>query len=220
MTRTQMIWLALLIAGCFAMGLAAYSFLPERSPIHWNIRGEVDGYGSRIEVAFFVPVIIAVTTAFLVFLSVIKPLRTSLERSGDMYGRMVIAVMVMLAAVHALILLQALGKPVNVPVALTTMMGVLFMVLGNWMGKIRRNKLMGIRTPWTLASDVVWERTHRIGGRLFVLVGLATALTALLTASQLAPLLIFFVGIIGVTAWAFVYSRRIYQTLPDKPEPI
>ena len=218
MTRTQMIWLLLIVLGSFLMGLAAFSFLPESAPIHWNIRGEVDGHGSRGEVAFMLPLVIALTTAILVALPMIKPLRTSLERSGNMYGRMVIAVMMMLAAVQVLILLQALGKPVNVPVALSMMIGLLFMVLGNWMGKIRRNQLMGIRTPWTLANDVVWERTHRIGGRLFVLVGLATTLSAIFTASQFAPLIIFFGGIIGVTAWAFVYSWRLYQRLPSTPE--
>jgi uncharacterized membrane protein len=76
-------------------------------------------------------------------------------------------------------LLAGAGYVVSVPVVVMLAVGVLFMLLGNYMGKLRRNFFVGIRTPWTLASDAVWERTHRFGGRLFVLGGLAMVIVAL-----------------------------------------
>ena len=84
----------------------------------------------------------------------------------------------------------------------------LFMALGNWMGKIRRNPVMGIRTPWTLKSDYVWERTHRVGGRLMVVLGGVVALAALLLPVWTA-IVIFLPGLLTLCAWAMFYSRSL-----------
>jgi uncharacterized membrane protein len=213
-TRSQMFWLAALVLGDALAGVIGYQFLPERSPIHWDIHGQVDGYGPPWELAFTFPVIAAVMAGVLLGVAQIPQVATALVRSGSIYGRMVIAGIAMGILIHALILLNALGKPIDVSRGIFVAFGLLFAVLGNWMGKLRRNQVAGIRTPWTLKSDVVWERTHRIGGRFMVALGLATLLAALVF-PYWAALAVLGVGLPALVVWAFVYSRRIYQEVGE-----
>jgi uncharacterized membrane protein len=82
--------------------------------------------------------------------------------------------------------------------------------MGNWMGKIRRNRLIGIRTPWTLADNDVWDRTNRLGGRFAVVVGLVVAATGLLL-PPLVSVALLLVGVLSLTLWACVYSYKLYH---------
>ena len=100
---------------------------------------------------------------------------------------------------------------------LATIIGLLFIVLGNWMGKLRRNLIAGIRTPWTLKSDVVWQRTHRIGGRLMVALGLAVLFAAMLFPVWVVAALVA-AGAMGLAIWAFAYSWWISRK-PGVGEP-
>jgi uncharacterized membrane protein len=211
-SRAQSLWLAALILGDAIAGAVCYRLLPERSPIHWNIHGQVDRYGSPGEQAFFMPIVAVLTAALLLGLAQIPQVRTALQRSGMIYGRMVVAGVGMIILLHALMLLAALGKPIDVSRGIFVAVGLLFAVLGNWMGKLRRNLIAGIRTPWTLKSDVVWERTHRVGGRLMVAMGLAIVLAALLLPFSIA-MAVFVGSLLAFALWSFVYSWRIYQTV-------
>jgi uncharacterized membrane protein len=167
--------------------------LPDSVPMHWNLAGEVDRYGSPWEFELLGPPTTLLVGGLLIGLSLIPRIGRQLVRSGPMYGRIAMAIVAGLGILHlaaALPIAQAAlperdgpHGPVTVerlvsPMIITT--GVLFMVLGNWMGKVRRNPLFGVRSTSTLASDAVWERTQRWSGRLFVLLGLMIALTAIL----------------------------------------
>jgi uncharacterized membrane protein len=209
-SRAQMIWLAALIFGDALTGAVCYQFLPQRSPIHWNIHGQVDGYGSPWQLAFVMPIVAVGIAGLLIGLARTPPIRDGLQRSGTIYGLMVIAGVGMIVLIHALMLLGALGKPIDVSRGIMVAVGLLFAILGNWMGKLRRNWIAGIRTPWTLKNDVVWERTHRIGGRLMVALGL-TVLLAALVFPFWAATAVFVGSLLGFALWSFVYSWRIYQ---------
>jgi uncharacterized membrane protein len=148
----------------------------------------------------------------LVALPLLGPFRENFERFHITYGRICIAIMATFAAIQLTMLLAGTGRQFNMGSSMCVIVGVLFAVLGNWMGKIRRNFYVGIRTPWTLANDEVWERTNRSGGKIMVAVGIICALTGLL-ASDAICFIVLMSGIGLLVAWACGYSFYWYKKL-------
>lgn len=215
MARRHIVWLALIVVGDVLMAVAAHGSLPDRVPVHWNIYGHVDRYGSPWELSLVFPIIVIVTAGVLMGLPALVRSREPIARSPAIYGRVALAVVAALVALHAVVLRAALGlgaagRPIDVSFVMLIISGVLLVVVGNWMGKIRRNELLGIRTPWTLKSDLVWERTHRIGGRLQVAHGLAVLLAAILLPTW-AAIAVLVGGLLALCAWVMIYSRRIFR---------
>ena len=121
------------------------------------------------------PVTTIAIAALLAVIPRFEPRRANLERSGKAYGAIWITVVTLLGGVHVLTVAAALGADLEISRLVLIGTGLLFVVIGNYLPKVRPNYLMGIRTPWTLASDLSWTRTHRLGGRLFVIEGLVLA---------------------------------------------
>jgi uncharacterized membrane protein len=214
-SRKQLTCLAALVLGDVLLAAACFGSLPARSPIHWNIRGEVDGYGSPSEVAFLFPVILVAMAGLLWGVTKIPQVGTALARSGPIYGRMVIASLGAMIGIHVLMLLAAFDRQIDVSLWLSIIIGLLLAVLGNWMGKLRRNQVAGIRAPWTLRSDVVWERTHRLGGRLLAAIGLAIVVAAICFPIWVV-VAVAVGGTIALVIWAFAYSWWIYRALGEE----
>ncbi len=205
--RGEVLALVLVVAALL-ISVLFYGRLPERIPTHWNIRGEVDAYSSKGFGAFLMPAVMA--GLFLLFLALpaISPRGFRFESFRSVWGILQSAILGLLLLVHALVLFAALGKPVDVPRGIEAGVGLLIGVLGNFLGKVSRNFFVGIRTPWTLASEEVWLRTHRLGGRLFVLAGLAMFVLALAGAGPIAataPLIA--AALVSVAASYFIYRR-------------
>ena len=207
-TRAQMIWLGVLVLGDILLAVVSVWMSPESVPVHWNFRGEVDRYGSPWELALVFPVVVVIVAGLLVALPAMGSVGAALERSRTAYGRIAIAIVAMFIAIHANAVWLGPNRPLNVGPAITLCAGLLLAVVGNWMGKIRRNSLVGIRTPWTLKSDAVWERTHRIGGRLQVVHGLAVVVAAIFLPIW-ASLAVLLGGLFALLLWSFVYSWSI-----------
>jgi uncharacterized membrane protein len=199
----------------FASGLALYSQVPDPAPIHWNVHGQADGYGPRWIDAFLLPAATALVLVLLVILPRVSRWRDNFQRFSRTYGRIMVAVIAGLTAVHLVVLLKATGHRVAIDRALPLVVGIMIAVVGNWMGKLRRNSLVGIRTPWTLASDLVWERTHRAGAKLMVAYGLVIALSALL-APGWATLIVVVGGALGLVVWAMFYSWAVHRRVRNQ----
>ena len=202
-------WFALAIVGATWVGSAAvYSRLPERIPTHWNIRGEVDGWGSRPVGAFAIPAGMTVLLGVFAALPWLSPAKFDLDRFRPTYLLIVDYVMLYFLYVHALTLAVSLGYRIEFPRALLGGMFLFFAALGNLMGKIKRNFYVGIRVPWTLASDRVWNDTHRMAAWVWVAcgaIGFVLAIAGFLLVS-LVPL---FVAIIVPILYSFVHSKRL-----------
>lgn len=172
-------WLPLTIVGAsLALSAAFYSRLPERMPVHWGLDGEVDRYGSRLEGAFLLPVVMLALWALMRWLPTIDPRRANYAKFADTYDLIVASMLVLFAVLHAAILGVALGWPVSLGRLVPALVGLLFVVLGNALPRARPNWWFGIRTPWTLTSDRVWMRTHRVGGYLMFGAGLVCLVAA------------------------------------------
>lgn len=208
-------WLPLAaIAVAFAASLLLYPRLPERMPTHFNIAGQVDAYGSRLEGAFGLPVVALIIYGLLFVIPYADPKRASLLRSSDAYMLMRTAVVLFMLYMHGVILYTVLrgGTLSNGLIFAGT--GAVFIVMGNYMPRMRPNWIAGIRTPWTLSSESVWRATHRLGGRIFVLGGLLMLFSSFLTERLMLVALFLTIGLIAIvpTVYSLVLFRREQRT--------
>lgn len=184
-----------------------YPQLPARVPVHWNAQGHVNGYMPPFE-AVAVPVVLLALLALLtVALPRISPRGYEIAPFAAVFGLVMLAAQALILVVGLGVLLNAVGHPVDMPRTGMFALGSQLIVLGNYMGKLRKNFFVGIRTPWTLASDDVWERTHRMGGRVFVLAGLASVVAALAGAAPGTVLYLVAAAAIITVAYSYLIYR-------------
>ena len=188
-----------------------YQHFPARVPIHWNVAGEVDGFGSRAFGAFLLPVILVAIYFLFSVLSKIDPRKERYAEFAKVYSIIKTAIMFVLFIVYIITALNSIGYAVSVSFWIPFIIGLLFVVIGNYFGKIRNNYFVGIRTPWTLANEEVWNKTHRLGGKLFVLGGLAMLIMGFMPVVLRLPL--FIVIIIVIAVLPMVYSYVLYKRL-------
>lgn len=211
-------WIPLLvIAVAFVASAAVYQDLPQRMPTHWNLSGEVDGWSSRPWGAFMIPVFLLVMLAVFHLLPKIDPRAPNYAKFRGTYEIVIIAIMVFMLGVQLVILAISLGKNVSVDRVMPIGVGILFMVIGNLLPRMRPNWFIGVRTPWTLSSDRVWDRTHRFGGWLFVAAGALILLTGLVAPQLAQPVLIGCA--VGVSVILLAYSYIIWKQEPARNKP-
>ena len=204
-------WIPLLIITAAVIASAlVYSDLPARVPTHWNLRGEVDDWSSRAWGAWAIPVVIALMWGLMLLLPSIDPRGSNYAKFGGAFEGIMLSVMLFMLALHGLILRAALGYPVAMDRVVPVGVGLLFVVIGNLLPRARPNWFVGIRTPWTLSSDRVWEKTHRVGGRLFVLGGILIVLSSFLGAGWGQGVLIAVVVAcsLGAVGYSFIEWRK------------
>jgi uncharacterized membrane protein len=193
-----------------AISVALYGRLPERVPTHWGIDGRPDGWSGPTAAAFGIPAIMVAMWALLSWLPRIDPRRESYEKFRGSYDLVVTTLMAFLGVLHVSILGFALGWGIDILKVAWIGVGVLFLVIGNVLPRARPNWFFGIRTPWTLSSDRVWERTHRVGGYVFVGGGLGLVLSAFAEPRTAFWVLFTTIGLasIGVIAYSYVLWRQ------------
>jgi uncharacterized membrane protein len=176
-------WLGPLVLGAsLVFAVVVFPSLPARIPSHWNVHGQVDGWMPRWPGAVLMPLVGVGIWLLLFGLRRIDPRKAHYERFDETYWIFLNVLSVYFALFTVLTLGAALGWPIDMGRAVLLTVAVLFIALGNYLPRIRSNWWMGIRTPWTLESEEVWRKTHRLGGRLFVIGGLVAAVGALLPA--------------------------------------
>lgn len=163
---------ALVLAMTLA-GLAVLWRLPEgaRVATHFDAQGRANGWMSAPAACLLMPALALALLGVQALLPRIDPRGDNLRRSARAYGVVWLATLGLLAVVQAIVLMKALDLHVDVTRTVLVATGAMMAAVGNVFGKLRRNYTVGIRTPWTLASERVWDRTHRFGGRCFVAFG-------------------------------------------------
>lgn len=208
-------WIVSLIFVVVMLGVAVwiYPHLPAQTATHWDANGNVNGWMPRFWAAAIWPLLMAGLAVMYALLPVISPRRFEIKPFARTYGIIVLATLAFLLVVGTIALLAGAGYHVSMGLVAPIAVGALLMVIGNFMGKFRKNFFVGIRTPWTLTSDVVWERTHRLAGWLFVLAGLVWIVGGLLHASPV-------VLVVAALAAGFVpavYSYFLYRRVERHP---
>ncbi len=199
----------LMVLAAVVMGAISYPYLPEQVAIHWNAAGEPDNFASKEFALILMPVIMIFIYALIRIVRVIDPKKQNIQKFGKDVDTITNVTLFILLIIHGVTILHGLGREINVSVIAPAVVGMLFIVIGNYMPRFKFNYFIGIRTPWTLANEKVWRKTHQIGGICFVTGGLLLLISAFLPVSWKICLLIFV--LIVITGVPVYLSYNMYQ---------
>lgn len=184
-----------------------YQALPDEVAIHWNAKGEIDGYATRFWGVALMPIIILGLWALFYFLSKKVNQLQSQGLQNSVFNLLQVGLFFFMSVIGGATLAVNLGVEIDITKVITVMLGGLFVLLGFLLPKMERNIWMGVRLPWTLKSDFVWQKTHQFAGRLFMVLGvIILGLSFLASEWAIFTLLFLPIGVLLVLA---VYSYRL-----------
>jgi uncharacterized membrane protein len=211
-TRTAAIVVLVLFGLALGASLVLYSALPERMPTHWNAHGEVDGWSGKAFGCLGLP---AVSLLFLFFILAgewLSPAHFNVSAFRSAFNYLMVICAALMVYIHALALAAALNPPYFYGRWMIGGLFLFFAWVGNMLGKTRRNFWIGIRTPWTLASDAVWIATHRLGARIFTTVGILGAVGAAVGFSPMVDLGLLLVAVLIPAGYSLWLSKKLEKT--------
>ncbi|MBI2757650.1 MAG: SdpI family protein [Chloroflexi bacterium] len=177
-TRTTLIVTLAMVAIAVAFSAAVYGKLPEQMASHWNINDQVDGTMPRLWGAFLMPLVSLAMLGLFLLIPNIDPLKANIAKFRETFNAFIALIVVFLLYTYFLTILWNLGyQNFRMGQAILPAIGLIFIFAGLMMMKAKRNFFIGIRTPWTLSNDRVWDETHRVGSWLFIVMGVITMLT-------------------------------------------
>ena len=188
-------------------GVILWNKLPEQFPIHFNAAGEVDGWSSKAFGVFGLPLIL-VAFQWLCGLGSLKldPKAENLE--SKVFSLVLWIIPVLSVVLNALVYCTALGMDMNVQIIMPLLVGLLMVIIGNWLPKCKQTYTLGIKLPWTLADETNWNRTHRFAGPIWVVCGLMIMLCGLIGGAFLWVMVAAFVVMIAAPT---VYSYLLFK---------
>ena len=157
-------------------GLLLWERLPEQVPFHWNVQGEVDQWASKPVAVFLMPLMLLAIQWLCVWATQADPKKQGI--SEKMFQLVLWIVPVLAVVLCSVVYLSALGQEIRMEVLMPILVGLLFVIIGNYLPKCKQSYTIGIKIPWTLNSEENWNKTHRFAGRLWLVCGLGIMLTA------------------------------------------
>lgn len=209
MNRNYLIANIVLILAASALTAFCWPHLPDSIAIHWNLAGEADGWAGRWTLWLTGPGLMALLLAIGVALPYLSPRDFSVASFGATAGHIVTLIVAMTGGVHVLLLAGNFGMDIDIARVVPAGVFVLLILIGNPLGKVRRNFYIGIRTPWTLASERVWYATHRMGARVMVAGGACGFIAVLLG----APAAVIVTLLVALALLPVLYSLMLYKRL-------
>jgi uncharacterized membrane protein len=183
--------------------------LPEKVPMHWDIKGEIDRYGEKMEL-IIIPILLPLLV-YIIFLIVpkIDP-KNKLNKMGNKLQIIKVLSTTFMSILALFIIYSSKNQSFTNPNYIILLIGVLYIILGNYFKTIKANYFIGIRTPWTLENETVWKKTHKLGGKLWFVGGIIVVLTSLILDKE--PNVTIFLIITGIiTIIPIVYSYIIFK---------
>jgi uncharacterized membrane protein len=203
------IWPFLILLATVGLSLWAYPLLPDVVASHWGFSGQADGWSSRQFHCLFFPALIF---GLYFLLSLMPKLDPRSERYAQFSRAFLIIrdiVLLFMFFIFVTATLANLGYKLNIGVLVSTASGLLLIVMGNYLGKVKSNFFIGIRTPWTLSSENVWNRTNRLMARLFIIFGLIIIVAPWLPFNIAA--ILFGLGVAAIMFGPLVYSYILFD---------
>jgi immunity protein, SdpI family len=183
--------------------------LPEKVPMHWNINGEIDRYGDKMEL-ILIPILLPLLI-YVIFLVIpkIDP-KNKLNKMGNKLQTIKILLTTFMSILALFIIYSVKNQSIENPNYIVLSIGVLYIILGNYFKTIKANYFIGIRTPWTLENETVWKETHKLGGKMWFIGGIIVVLSSLILDKQ--PNLTVFLIVTGIiTIIPIVYSYIVFE---------
>ncbi len=212
-SRAQLV----IVAAVVVAAGTAWPGAPDRVPVHWGLDGRVDRWGGRAEGLLLLPAVLVAMAVAQRVLPRLDPGRANYPNFAGAWAAVWLAVTASLAGVYAAVLLHIHGRPLDMARVGPAALGALFVLLGAFMGKLRPNWFMGVRTPWTLSSKTSWIRTHRLAGWMLIATGVAAVAGAAAHPRVGAPVLI--AGAVATTLVCTIYSYAVWREAADKVPP-
>ncbi len=185
--------------------------LPEKVPIHWNIKGEIDRFGDKSEL-LLIPILLPLLI-YIIFLIVpkIDP-KNKITKMGNKYQHIKILLTTFMSILALFIIYSAKNQSFSNPNYIVLLIGILYIILGNYFKTIKANYFIGIRTPWTLESETVWKETHKLGGKMWFVGGIIIVISSLILDKQ--PNFTLFMIVTGIiTIIPITYSYLKYKKI-------
>jgi uncharacterized membrane protein len=198
-----------IIVACFVAGILVYPYLPAMMASHWSAHGEVNGMMGKFWGAFTIPIIMLVLMGLWALLPHIDPVAPGFKGFRYVYDFVFFLAVAFLAYAYALMLGVNAGLRFDMFTMLLPALAVLIFLFGALLPHLKRNWFIGIRTPWTISNNVVWDKTHRLGSILFEMAGVCILAAAFVP--RAATLWLILVPIILAAVVSVVYSYLIYR---------
>ena len=209
-TRTTTILVLLMILGAIVAGALLWNQLPGQMASHWNVNDEVDDYMSKPWGVFMMPLVTLGMFVLFLVVPAIDPLKANIAKFRGEFNLFIVLIVAFMLYIHALTLAWSLGyDEFKMSTSMLPAMGFLFIFIGFMLRKAKRNFFIGIRTPWTLSSDYVWDKTHQLGATLFIAAGVLAFIGGIFGGTTAFWFL--FVPVIGSTLFLLVYSYLLYR---------
>jgi uncharacterized membrane protein len=207
----KIIWLIIIIPAVYLA--IVWNQLPERVAMHFNLKGDIDRYGSKNGLLLLISLLTVLNAGIYLLLTNmyrIDPKKKAADNKGR-FQRIGFGVSVFMAAVLCFVIYSSVNGNAKFSVRLIlAAVGLLFAFMGNYMHNIKPNYFAGIRLPWTLNNDENWKKTHLLAGKLWFVGGLLIAIMCLLLPVVLSMIL-FFIITVFITVIPGVYSYRLYK---------
>ena len=189
--------------------IITYPKIPDQVPIHWNFKGEADGFATKINAMLSTLGIMVLLYVTMAFLPKVDPRKSNYKYFSKSYNIMMNVLLGVFFVVNLFVIFNAIGYDVPISTMGPLVVGIIFLVLGNYMPQVRSNFFIGIRTPWTLSSDDVWKKTHRAASKIFFFGGLVMMATTF--ASDMWKETVIIVVITITIIAPYLYSYYLYR---------
>ncbi len=202
MRKTELTTVLLTVASIVSAWLL-YPHMPPEMASHWNAAGEVDGYMSKFWGLALFPILFGFMTVLFIAIPRIDPLKKNIKKFQSYFDGFIILLYLFFVWIFAQMVLWNFGIEISMMITMPIAMAILMFYIGILLEKAKQNWFIGIRTPWTLSSEKVWDKTHKLGARLF------KTLAVIILASLLVPkysIWIVIMPIIATALWLFIYS--------------
>ncbi|MDO9301038.1 MAG: SdpI family protein [Anaerolineales bacterium] len=207
--NTSMIALGTIALALLA-GAVLWNQLPDQMASHWNVNDEVDGTIPKVWGVLLMPLTTLGMLALFLVVPNIDPLKENIAQFRESFNLFIMLIVAFMLYIHGLTLAWSLGfTNFKMSAAMLPFMGVLFIAIGFMLRKAKRNFFIGIRTPWTLSSDSVWDKTHQLGSVLFMASGVLAIIGGVF--GGMTAFWLLFVPLIGSSIFLVIYSYVMYR---------
>ena len=207
---TTILVLVMIVIAVLA-GWLLWNQLPEQMASHCNSNDQVDGYMTKFWGVFMMPLVILGMLALFIVVPGIDPLKANIAQFRGAFNLFIVLISAFMLYVHGLTLAWSLGyQEFKMSAAMLPFLGVVFIFIGYMLRQAKRNFFIGIRTPWTLSSDMVWDKTHQLGSILFMASGALAIIGSFF--GGMTAFWLFFVPLMASTVVLVVYSYILYRS--------
>jgi len=208
-TKTTLIISVVLVLIATISGILLWNQMPEQVASHWGTNDQVNGYMPRFWGVFLMPIITTLMLTLFLVIPSIDPLKANIQQFHESFNTFIALIIAFMVYIHVLTLVWNTGYTnFRMSSAMLPAMGLLFIFTGRLVSQAKRNYFIGIRTPWTLSSDTVWNETHRLGGKLFVGAGVLSLMGAFFPRYAIWFVML---PVMGASLFTVVYSYILFQ---------